>query len=50
VAVWAGGLAALKDAGRAPIRAEHVYPEERSEDVAAPRKVIKGVGAMRRGP
>jgi len=32
------------------IIAEHVYPEERSEDAAAPRKLLKSVDAMRRGP
>jgi hypothetical protein len=32
------------------IIAEHVYPEERSEDVAAPPVVIKEVGDRRRGP
>jgi len=39
-AVWAGGLAALKDAGRAPIRAEH----------PAPRRMPPEVNVMRRGP
>jgi len=49
-AVWPPALRPPKDAGQAAIIAEDVYPEERSEDAAPPRKAICGGRRYAAGP